>query len=301
MKRIKNVGGQAVLEGVMMRGPSAYSVAVRKPDGTIVTKTEKTGRVLRSRPFKVFPLRGIGALIDTFAIGMKALSFSAKEAGGEEEEEAMGTKEFALSLVFAAVFVIIFFIALPVFISSLIKGYVGQSYLRSLLEGLIRITIFVTYIAVIGRMRDIMRVFQYHGAEHKVIHTYEADREVTPDNAMGYSPLHVGCGTAYLMMVMIIAIFIFSFIPRTSIPLRMLIQLILIPVIAAFSYEVTRLSRRFENSIIIRVLMAPGLLLQKLTAREPDKEQLEVAVTALNTLLEVETDVKEIRQDREKI
>ncbi len=272
----------------MMRGPHAYSVAVRKPDGRIVTKSEQTGGIFRSRPFKVFPLRGIAALIDTFSIGMKALSFSAKEASGEEEEEAMGTKEFAISMFFAVVFIIIFFIALPVVISSFIKGYIGQSYLRSLTEGLIRITIFVTYIAVIGSMRDIKRVFQYHGAEHKVIHTYEADLEVTPDNAMRYSPLHVGCGTAYLMMVMIIAIFVFSFIPRTSIPLRMLTQFILIPVIAAFSYEVTRLSRRFENSIIIRVLMAPGLMLQKLTAREPDREQIEVAVTALNTLLEIE-------------
>lgn len=270
----------------MMRGPHAYTVAVRKPDGTITTKVETTGGLFRSRPFKVFPLRGIAALIDTFSVGMRALSFSAQEAGGEEE--AMGKKEFALSLVFAAVFVIIFFIALPVLLSSMIKGYIGQSYLRSFLEGLIRITIFIMYIAVIGRMKDIKRVFQYHGAEHKVIHTYEADKELTADNALKYSPLHVGCGTAYLMMVMIIAILIFSFIPKTTIPIRMLIQLILIPVIAAISYEVTRLSRRFENSIIIRIFMAPGLMLQKLTAQEPDKGQIEVAITALNSLLEIE-------------
>lgn len=281
------VGGQAVLEGVMMRGPRSYAVAVRRPDGSIVTTEQRLeGLMQRWKGFRLFPLRGVAALIDTFTLGMKALSFSARQAGGEEDE--ITGRDMALSFAFAFLFVLGLFVVLPVFASSLVKGYLPQTFLRSLFEGVLRVGLFVGYIALIAQMHDIKRVFEYHGAEHETVHAYEHGRELTPANARGFSPLHVGCGTAYVMMVMIVAILLFSFIPRTSIPIRMAVQVALLPVIAALSYEVTRLARRHEQKWFVRVLMAPGLALQRLTARPPDDAQLEVAITALERVLEME-------------
>lgn len=281
------VGGQAVLEGVMMRGPKTYAVAVRRPDGTIVTTEQHlTGLTQRHPLFKKFPFRGVIGMIDTFVLGMRALSFSAEQATGEEE--ALGTKDVVFSFALAMIFVIGLFIILPAWLSSIAKPMIGYSYGRALFEGVLRITLFVGYIAVVSRMKDIRRVFEYHGAEHKAVHAYEHGKELTPANTMEFSPLHVGCGTAYLMMVMIIAIFIFAFIPKTTILIRIGIQIILLPVIASLSYEITRLSRRFEGSWIIKILMAPGLGLQKITALEPDEQQIEVAITALDKVLEME-------------
>ncbi|MFH1737253.1 MAG: DUF1385 domain-containing protein [Actinomycetota bacterium] len=286
MERLR-MGGQAVLEGVMMRSPRFIAVAVRKPDGTIATMHERIDTFFhRSPPFKLFPLRGVVSLTEMFLLGLKALSFSAQEASGEEED--FGTKEIALSFIFAFVFVTLLFILLPAYLSGLTHIYVSATWLRSLVEGVLRVTIFLIYIVAVSRMHDIKRVFQYHGAEHKTVHAYEHGEELKPDVIQRYSPLHVGCGTGYLLTVMVVAIFVFAFIPRTSLILRVLIQLLLIPVISTVTFEIIRLARRFEGKTITRVLMAPGLFLQKLTAREPDDSQIEVAVTALKEAVRLE-------------
>ncbi len=275
------IGGQAVLEGVMMRSPRAMAVAVRKPDGTIATTSQTVDTVFhRLRPFTWFPLRGVVSLIEMFLLGLKALSWSAQESTGEEEE--FGTKEIIISFGFAIVFVVLLFILLPAFLAGYTKGVANTTFLKSLVEGVVRITLFLGYIAAVAQMKDIKRVFQYHGAEHKTVHAYEAGLDLTPDNVEKYSPLHVGCGTGYLLSVMVIAILIFALIPKTSLLARIGIQLLLVPLIASVTFEFTRLARRYEHSPITKVLMAPGLWLQKLTAREPDHGQIEVAIASLN-------------------
>lgn len=286
MERLR-IGGQAVLEGVMMRSPRFIAVAVRKPDGIIATMHERIDTFFyRAKPFQLFPLRGIVSLTEMFLLGLKALSFSAQEASGEEE--GFGTKEIAISFILAFVFVTLLFILLPAYLSGLAHNYVSVSWLRSLIEGVLRVSIFLIYIVAVSKMRDIERVFQYHGAEHKTVHAYEHGSELKPDVIQKYSPLHVGCGTGYLLTVMVVAIFVFAFIPRTSLWLRVLIQLLLIPVISTVTFEIIRLARRYESKKITRVLMAQGLFLQKLTAREPDDSQVEVAVIALKETIRLE-------------
>ncbi len=275
------IGGQAVLEGVMMRSPRAMAVAVRKPDGAITTSAQTVDTVFhRLRPFTWFPLRGVVSLIEMFLLGLKALSWSAQESTGEEEE--FGTKEIIISFGFAIVFVVLLFILLPAFLAGYTKALANTTFLKSVVEGVVRITLFLGYIAAVAQMKDIKRVFQYHGAEHKTVHAYEAGLDLTPENVEKYSPLHVGCGTGYLLSVMVIAILIFALIPKTSLLVRIGIQLLLVPLIASVTFEFTRLARRYEHSPITKVLMAPGLWLQKLTAREPDRSQIEVAIAALN-------------------
>lgn len=282
------IGGQAVLEGVMMRSPRAMAIAVRKPDGTIVTTAETVDTIFhRRRPFTWFPLRGVVSLTEMFLLGLKALSYSARESTGEEED--FGTKEIIISFAFAIFFVVLLFILLPAFLAGYTKAVASTSLLKSLFEGVVRITLFLLYITAVSQMKDIKRVFQYHGAEHKTVHAYEAGLELTPGSVEKFSPLHVGCGTGYLLSVMVIAILIFAFIPPTSLLLRIGIQLLLVPFIASVTYEFTRLARRHEHSPITQVLMAPGLWLQKLTAREPDTGQIEVAIAALNEAVRQET------------
>lgn len=281
------IGGQAVLEGVMMRAGKSFVIAVRRPDGEIVVKNRHIASLSQQFPLlSKFALRGFVVLVETIKLGVEALSFSAHQASGEEVE--FGIKELAFSILLAAALAAVLFILLPVGLTWTVQSYVGHSYLRSLMEGFLRLAIFLGYLLAISQLKDIKRVFQYHGAEHKVVHTYEAGEELTPLNAQKYSPLHVGCGTAFLLIVLVFAVFIFAFIPRTSPLLRILIQLLLIPFIASFSYEIIRLARRYENARWVRLLMAPGLALQRLTAREPSLDQLEVAIVALKKVLEME-------------
>ncbi len=281
------MGGQAVLEGVMMRSPHAMAVAVRKPDGTLTSMSQRVDTVFHSRaPFTWFPLRGVVSLTEMFLLGLRALAFSAEQASGEEED--FGTKEIVISFAVAMVFVVLLFILLPAVLTNLTKQYTSASWVKSVFEGVLRISVFLIYIVAVSKMKDINRVFQYHGAEHKTVHAYEAGLTLNPENVRKYSPLHVGCGTGYLMMVMFISIFVFAFIPPTSLYLRILIQILLVPVIGTVTYELVRLARRFEQSAVTKFLMAPGMFLQKLTAREPDDSQIEVAITALNEALKLE-------------
>lgn len=282
------MGGQAVLEGVMMRSPHAMAVAVRRPDGTITTTASRIDTVFHKYiPFTWFPLRGVVSLVEMFMLGLRALSFSAQQATGEEED--FGAKEIAGSFIFAMVLVVLLFIVLPAFLANFTKSYLPSSAWKSGVEGVIRITIFLIYIWAVSYMKDIKRVFEYHGAEHKTVHAYEEGKELKPEIIRGFSALHVGCGTGFLLIVMVVFIFVFAFIPpETVIWKRVLIQICLVPFIGSFTYELIRLARRFEHTTVVKILMAPGLLLQKLTAREPDDDQIEVAVTALKEALRVE-------------
>jgi uncharacterized protein YqhQ len=271
----------------MMRSPRAMAVAVRRPDGTIVKMSRKIDTFFhRNRLFKWFPLRGVVSLVEMFLLGLVALSYSAQEATGEEED--FGVKEIAISFAVAMVFVALLFILLPAVITGYVKDIAPTPFLTSLLEGVLRISVFLLYIIGVSRMKDIKRVFEYHGAEHKTVHAYEAGLKLTPENAKNFSPLHVGCGTGYMLSVMVIAVFVFSFIPETTIPIRIGIQLLLVPLIATVTYELIKLARRFETNPITKFVMAPGLLLQKLTAREPDLEEIEVAIAALKEALRAE-------------
>lgn len=278
-------GGQAVIEGVMMKGPKHWSLAVRQSDDTIVTVDEPFKSVSDRWPIFKKPLfRGIIVLAETFVLGIKTISLSANLSLGETEEEITG-KEMVGTLALAFALVVGLFMVLPFYLTKAASTMIDNRFLFALTEGVFRISIFVLYILVISRVKDIQRVFQYHGAEHMVIHAYEAGEELTPRNAAKYSPLHVRCGTAFMLIVMVVAIFSFSFLPTTDVLTRVAGKLVLIPVVAGVSYEMTRLAARFEHLTLMKVLIWPGLMLQRLTTGTPDESQLEVAIHALDKVL----------------
>ena len=223
------------------------------------------------------------ALIEMLVLGIQTLSYSASVAGLEDEEELTG-KDIAFALVSALGFAVLLFIVLPTLAVRYISGNLQNSFLLSLVEGLIRIAIFVTYIAVISLMKDIRRVFEYHGAEHKVVHCYENNEKLTPENAQKYSTIHPRCGTSFMMIVMVVSILLFSFMGWPGVILRIVSRIVMLPIVSGVSYEFIRLAGKCNNPII-RILNAPGMWLQRLTTREPDKAQLEVAIAALKSVL----------------
>lgn len=292
-------GGQAVIEGVMMKGPKHWSLAVRTSDGNIANVDERFNSISeRWSIFKKPLFRGIVVLIETFILGIKTISLSANLALGEEEEE-ITPKQMVGTLALALAFVVGLFMVLPFYLTKAASTLIDNRFLFALIEGLFRITIFVLYILVISKVSDIKRVFQYHGAEHMVIHTYEAGEELTPQNAAGHSTLHVRCGTSFMLIVMVVAIFSFSFLPTTDVLTRVAGKLTLIPLVAGISYEVTRFAAKYSNSGFMKAVMTPGLMLQKLTTKKPDESQLEVAIHALNRVLEAEG-VKVVVQEEEE-
>ena len=277
-------GGQAVIEGVMMLGAGGSAIAVRKPSQEIVLK-ESTRVPLRERlPILKWPLvRGCVSLFESLVVGMQAITWSASQVG-ESEEEQLKPWELILTILVAIGLGVGLFIIVPVFLAAFSLPYIGQ-FGRSALEGLIRMAIFLGYIIAISRMKDIQRIFAYHGAEHKTILTFEAGEELTPENAKKYSTIHPRCGTSFILMVMLLMIFVFTFVGRTDVFLRILIKIAMMPVVAGLAYELIKFSSKHPNSRLVQVLVAPGLWLQRLTTREPDKEQLEVAITALKAVL----------------
>lgn len=283
MKRTKKfVGGQAVIEGVMMRGPSYTATAVRTPTGEIVVDKYPTKSIADSYPILKKPLiRGCVSLFESLVIGMKALSFSAKAAG--EEEEEMSNKEIALTMIFSTVVAIGFFLALPTFVVKFIPGIQGNHMAMNFVEGIIRLLLFFLYIWGIGRTKDIQRVYQYHGAEHKTIHTYEDDMPLTVENVRKHSRLHPRCGTNFLLIVMVVSIFVFSFLGWPNLLERILSRIILMPVVAGISYEMIRLAGRSDHPIV-SAIVKPGMLLQYMTTREPEDDQIEVAIKALENV-----------------
>lgn len=291
-ERIKKfVGGQAVIEGVMMRGPGYTATAVREPAGTIIVQKEPTKSIADTYPILKKPfLRGCVALYESLVIGMKALSFSAKAAGDEEEE--MSNSEIAITMVISTVFAIAVFLALPTFIVKFIPGVQDNHVVLNLIEGVIRLVLFLLYIWGIGLTKDIQRVFQYHGAEHKTIHTYELDLPLTVENVRQQSRLHARCGTNFLLIVMVVSIFVFAFLGWPNLLERILSRVLLMPVVAGIAYEVIRLAGRSEHSFV-KAIIKPGLVLQYMTTREPEDDQIEVAIRALEEVRPPESDAYE--------
>ena len=291
-ERIKKfVGGQAVIEGVMMRGPGVTATAVREPAGTIVVQKEPTKSIADTYPILKKPfLRGCVALYESLVIGMKALSFSAKAAGDEEEE--MSNSEIAITMVISTIFAIAVFLALPTFIVKFIPGVQDNHVVLNLIEGVIRLVLFLLYIWGIGLTKDIQRVFQYHGAEHKTIHTYELDLPLTVENVRKQSRLHPRCGTNFLLIVMVVSIFVFAFLGWPNLLERIVSRVLLMPVVAGIAYEVIRLAGRSEHSLV-KALIKPGLALQYMTTREPEDDQIEVAIRALEEVRPLESDAYE--------
>lgn len=287
---MKNVGGQAVIEGVMMKSPCAWTVAVRNPRGEIVVKREELGegpKILKS-PI----IRGVVGLVQAMTLGIKALGYSA-EISMEEEEVAKPPSDLSRFLTVSLSFIIAMglFFVLPLYMTKLL-GFVfnvvqDSGLVFNIVDGIVRIGVFVAYIFAISLLKDIKRVFEYHGAEHKVIHAYESDVELTPENVRHFSTLHPRCGTSFLLIVMVMSIFVFSFIPNEWLFIdKLLSRLFFIPLIAGLSYEFIRFSANYSNNSFVRSLIMPGLLLQKITTRPPSDEQVEVAIRALNDALD---------------
>lgn len=292
-KRVKKfVGGQAVIEGVMMRGPKYTATAVREPSGQIVVDRTTTSSISERYPILKKPLlRGCVALYESLVIGMKALSFSAKAAG--EEEETMSNKEIALTMVVSTLLAIGLFLALPTYAAKWIPGVGDNHFVLNLIEGAIRLILFLLYIWAIGQTKDIRRVFQYHGAEHKTIHTYESDMPLTVANVRQHSRLHARCGTNFLLIVMVTSIFVFAFLGWPGLWERIISRVLLMPVVAGIAYEMIRLAGRSESPLV-KALITPGLWLQYMTTREPEDDQIEVAIRALEEVRPSEEDAYEV-------
>ena len=292
------VGGQAVIEGVMMRSKNFWSLAVRRPDKTISTKIFKNSSITVNNKFLGFPfIRGVVNLIESMALGFRALSYSVNEA--TEEDIQFSKKEMTIAIVIAVIFAVGVFFVLPTLIGRSFSSYFPNTIVYNLLEGLIRILLFLGYILLVSQLKDIKRIFQYHGAEHKTIQTYEHDEDVKLDNVRKYTTVHLRCGTSFLLIVMVVAIFVFSFLGRPPLPLRILYRVLLIPVIAGISYELIKLAGRFSKYKVVNILFYPGLLLQKITTREPDDSQLEVAISSFNKVIEAEDNLKNRKAVRE--
>lgn len=283
-----NVGGQAIIEGVMMRSPWKISIAVRKPNGTIVTNIKEKPILSKTNKFFALPIiRGVVNMVDSLVIGLKALSLSATLAM-DEKEEKLSAFDLSIAMLLAFGLFVGLFIALPTFLTSRIDHFIHSTILYNIIEGLIRVTIFLLYLYIISRMKDIKRIFEYHGAEHKTIFAFENGQDLTLENIRKYTTHHPRCGTNWLMIVMIISIFIFSFLGRPGIGMRIISRVVLIPIVAGLAYEAIRLLSKYQDRGLASLLALPGLLLQRITTQEPDDSQLEVSVTALKGCLKEE-------------
>ena len=290
------VGGQAVIEGVMMRAPHSYCVAVRKPDGEIVTEEMAVPRMSEKYPIFKYPVfRGLGTLGQAMSLGIKALKFSANAALSEEEANKAKPQEVSpWMLTLNLVFSFAFFVFLYKFIPLLLVTELGNWYpaLKGRIafnaaDGVIRMAIFVGFLILISRWKDIRRVFEYHGAEHKVVFNYEAGTPVNVENAQAFTTYHPRCGTSFLMVVMLVSIVVYTFIPFEGFALKLLSRVVLLPVIAGLSYEIIRYAARRRGSILATIT-APGLWLQRITTQPPSDAQASVAICALDRAMVLE-------------
>jgi uncharacterized protein YqhQ len=285
------IGGQAVIEGVMMRGLSGYTVAVRQPDGNVALKKDRLVSVAKKYPFLKTPvLRGSVVLIQSLILGMRALNYSASVSSeGKDGEPEMSNWAIASSMILALGMGVGLFILAPLGLTNLIRHYLVPEMSNlgyNVIDGIIRALFFFIYVYSISFMDEIRRVFQYHGAEHKTVYTFEANEELTVENARTKSTLHPRCGTSFLMFVMAISIVVFSLIPSTApFAVKFGARIVLIPLIAGLAYEVIRFSARHLSNPGCRMLIKPGLWLQRITTKEPDDKQLEVAIIALREAL----------------
>lgn len=277
------VGGQAVIEGVMMRGPKKVATAVRTPEKKIQLQIKDVNSISERFPILKKPLlRGCVSLGESLVMGIRSLSYSAQMAG--EEDEQLSDKELASTIVFAFVLAAILFVAIPTGAAKLFHFITEDPVFLNLMEGALRLLIFLGYIAAISAMKDIQRVFQYHGAEHKTIACFEAGEALTVENVRKHTRLHKRCGTSFLLIVMLVSIFVFAFLGWPDLWLRILSRVILLPVVAGISYEIIKLSANSDNCVLGWAIK-PGLWLQYMTTREPDDDMIEVAIESVKAVL----------------
>ena len=313
-KKKTSIGGQALIEGIMMRGPVLTSMATRMPDGSIDVETWNTHKGSKTPWTRRAPfIRGIFNMVDSMVVGYHCLMKSAEKAGVEEEptkfdkwlEKKLGHNMMKMLGGFAAVLGValaaVLFIFIPTGLSSLLKPLLGAGIGLSLIEGLIKVIILVGYMWLCSRMKEIHRVFEYHGAEHKTIACYEADDPLTPENAMKHSRLHPRCGTNYLFLVMAVSIVFFAVVGwNESFWLRLLSRIVFLPLVAGISYEVLKLAAKYEN-IFTKIIRAPGMALQYITTKEPTADMLEVAIASFNLAMSEPKDAMElVRKNREE-
>lgn len=305
-----SIGGQAVLEGVMMKGPESYTVAVRKETGEIVTDSKASSSVLNKVKFFRLPIiRGVVVFVESFVTGLQTLTYSAEMFGEEFEEEPSKFEEWitetfgnkadkiiiSITMAISFMLAIGIFMVLPMWLSRFIKGILPTSLLQNFAEGVIRIVIFLGYMTLISKMEDIERTFEYHGAEHKTINCLDSGKELTVENVRECSRLHKSCGTSFLFVIMVVSILVFSVFTTQILWQRTLIRIAMVPVIAGISYEFIRWARIDEDSKLAQLFSKPGMWLQKkFTTREPDDEQLEVAIAAVKGVLEYGLEKEEV-------
>ncbi len=273
-------GGQAVIEGVMIRGQRYASIAVRRPDGALAKKCEPLSQIYTGRLRRVPVLRGVLVLAETLSLGMRALMYSAN-VGAEAEGQEIGKGAMAATLGLSIAFAVGLFFVLPVLASRAVEGPLGSDILSNLVEGLIRLGLFLGYILLIGRMAEIKRVFMYHGAEHMTVHAQENGDPLEIRAIRRYPTAHPRCGTAFLLTVMVVAIVVFTFVGRDPLWWLIVSRIVLIPIVAAVSYEVIRFSGFHSSNPLVRVITSPNIALQALTTRQPDDDQIEVAIAAM--------------------
>ncbi|MCJ7791632.1 MAG: DUF1385 domain-containing protein [Dehalococcoidia bacterium] len=289
MTKSFHYGGQAVIEGVMIRGKEGVAISVRQPNGELSIVRQPLASIYKGRLREMPLIRGIIALIETLVLGTQSLLHSAQVAAAEEGGEKIPTALLWGTVAVSLALGVALFFMVPLFATRyLIDPYIDSALLSNVFEGLIRIGIFIAYLKLIGLIPDIKRVFAYHGAEHKVVNAYEAGVPLDVESVKNYSTAHARCGTAFLFIVLIIAIFVFALVGRPTLWIRILSRIALIPVIAVISYEIMKFGAGHTKNPIVRILLAPGLMLQAITTREPDDSQLEAAISALNEVIEID-------------
>lgn len=296
--RYSGIGGQAVLEGIMMRNNDKYAVAVRKPDGSVAVDVEScSGSGQRGRISKIPFVRGVFNFVDSMILGVRALNYSASFYDEEEEKESgqqAGDSNLTsvLTVLLSVCIAVGIFIVLPYFLSMLFERYIRNDSLIAIIEGVIRLAVFLLYVWGISAMKDIRRLYQYHGAEHKCINCIEKGRPLTVHNVMRSSRQHKRCGTSFIFFVLLISIVLFFFIRVDNVAEKVVLRILLMPVVAGISYEIIRLAGR-SNNFFINLLSAPGMLIQRLTTKEPDEEMAEVAIAAVEAVFDWKAYLKE--------
>lgn len=298
-----SIGGQAVIEGIMMRGPQKIATAVRKQDGEIVMECNPINKARKNKLFKIPIIRGCVNFFDSLILGVKSLMYSAKffevDENGEQIQEPgkveawldkkLGSEKATnaviyFSVVLSLIFSIGLFIVLPAVVTGFMKKIIENQFLLTLAEGCVRIAIFLIYLTLVAQMKDIKRVFMYHGAEHKTIHCYENGEELTVENVRKHTRLHPRCGTSFLLIVMIVSVIVFSFISWENPITRLVLRLAFLPLVAGISYEIIKLAGKYENTFT-GIISAPGMWLQYITTNEPDDSQIEVAIEAIKAVI----------------
>ena len=289
MKTKFSYGGQAVIEGVMIRGRKAVVTAVRRPNDEVITDNRPLSSIYTGRVRKTPLLRGIIILIEAMVLGISSLLYSANVSLEEEEEEITG-KAVWLMIAVAILLAVVLFLIIPLFLTRLINPYISSSLVFHLIEGAIRLVIFIAYLKLVGLLPDIKRIFTYHGAEHKAVNAYEQGAPLEVAAVKEYNKAHIRCGTSFLFVVLLIAIMVFALVGRPSLWLMILSRVLLMPVIAALGYEFIHFGANHARNPLVKAVMLPGLWLQGMTTREPDDDQIEVALVALKKAIEIDAE-----------